>query len=110
MDQTVRAYDISSDKVRCMMSLRHDHYISSLALSPDNSLLAVGGQSSEITIWSVRDQKLLRSFYLPQVDVEMDRQSEEDPLSKQVFDLNWSSEGAVIAAGIEKQVVILDIR
>ena len=55
VDQTVRAYDISGDKVRCIMSLRHDHDISSLALSPDNSLLAVGGQSSEISIWSVRD-------------------------------------------------------
>ena len=53
---------------------------------------------------------MLRSFYLPQEDAEMNDKSEEDPLSKQVFDLNWSSEGAVIAAGIEKQVVILDVR
>ena len=47
---------------------------------------------------------------MPQEDAEMNDKSEEDPLSKQVFDLNWSSEGAVIAAGIEKQVVILDVR
>lgn len=37
------------------MTLMHDHLIGSLALSPDNTMLAVGGQSSEISIWSLRD-------------------------------------------------------
>ena len=37
------------------MTLMHDHLISSLALSPDNSMLAVGGQGSEISVWSLRD-------------------------------------------------------
>lgn len=34
-------------------------------MSPDNSLLAVGGQNSEIYVWSLKDQKLLRCFYNP---------------------------------------------
>lgn len=47
------------------MQLKHDHFVSSLALSPDNSMLAVGGLNSEVSIWSLRDQKLLRVFYKP---------------------------------------------
>jgi hypothetical protein len=34
---------------------------------------------------------------------------DEDLNSKAVFDLNWSHDGTVIAAGIEKQVLMLDI-
>ena len=35
---------------------------------------------------------------------------EDDPHCKQVFDLNWSCDGTVLAAGIEKYVVMLDMR
>ena len=34
---------------------------------------------------------------------------DEDLNSKAVFDLNWSHDGTVIAAGIEKQVLMIDI-
>ena len=79
----------------------------SLALSPDNQLLAVGGQNSDIYIWTIKDQKLIRSFSSPnQTNVAL----EEDPDSKAVFDINWSCDGTVVAAGMEKNVVMLDMR
>ena len=31
-------------------------------------------------------------------------------LSYDIFDINWSNDGTVIAAGFEKNVVMLDIR
>lgn len=49
--------------------------MSSLALSPDNSLLAVGGQNSEVSVWSLRDQKLLRVFYKPDKVIAVKRKS-----------------------------------
>ena len=35
---------------------------------------------------------------------------DDDPESKAVFDINWSCDGTVVAAGIEKNVVMLDMR
>lgn len=35
---------------------------------------------------------------------------EEDPHSRQVFDLNWANDGSVLAAGIERQVIMLDMK
>ena len=37
-------------------------------------------------------------------------EEEEDPHSRQVFDLNWSNDGSVLAAGIERQVIMLDMK
>ena len=69
--------------------------------------MAVGGQNSDIYIWTIKDQKLIRSFSSPtQTNVAL----EEDPDSKAVFDINWSCDGAVVAAGMEKNVVMLDMR
>ena len=62
MDQAVRLYDIARNKAECLMTLRHPVHIGSLALSPDNSMLAVGGQNSDIFIWSLKDQRLIRTF------------------------------------------------
>lgn len=35
---------------------------------------------------------------------------DDEPESKAVFDINWSCDGTVVAAGIEKNVVMLDMR
>ena len=37
-------------------------------------------------------------------------EDEEDPHSRQVFDLNWANDGSVLAAGIERHVVMLDMK
>lgn len=65
MDQNVKLYDIASNRAEHLITLYHDNHVSRLSLSPDNSLLAVGGQNSEIYVWSLKDQKLLRCFYNP---------------------------------------------
>ena len=109
MDLAIRLYDIARNKAECLMTLRHDSPVGSLSLSPDNSLLAVGGQNSDIYIWSLKDQKLIRSFYNPSQSKES-AQNEQDDYSKAIFDINWSSDGTVVAAGFEKSVVMLDMR
>jgi len=37
-------------------------------------------------------------------------EDEEDPHSRQVFDLNWANDGSVLAAGIERHVIMLDMK
>jgi len=89
------------------MTLHHQTHIGSLSLSPDNSLLAVGGQNQDIYIWSLKDQKLLRTFVSPHTD---HTGNELDHNAKAVFDINWSNDGTVVAAGFERSVVMLDMR
>lgn len=65
MDQNVKLYDIASNQAVHLITLYHDNHVGRLSLSPDNSLLSVGGQNSEIYVWSLKDQKLLRCFFNP---------------------------------------------
>jgi WD40 repeat protein len=55
MDQTIKLYDIARNKAECLITLKHENPIISLSLSPDNQLLAVGGENSDIYIWSLKD-------------------------------------------------------
>lgn len=109
MDQNIRLYDIARNKAECLMTLKHQCHIGSLSLSPDNSLLAVGGQNQDIYVWSLKDQKLIRSFFNPSASLE-NAGNEFDANSKAVFDINWSSDGTMVAAGFERCVVMLDMR
>ena len=43
VDQQVRVFNIARNFAECLITLNHDHQVICLALSPDNSLLAVGG-------------------------------------------------------------------
>lgn len=112
MDQSIKLFDITRNKVECLITLKHESHIDCLSLSPDNSLLAVGGQNSDIYIWSLKHQTLLRSFYTPSASMQniSDTHQDADPNIKGVFDINWSTDGTVIAAGIYKSVVMLDMR
>jgi len=61
-DCHVRVFNIASQQAECVLSLKHDNHQFCLAVSPDNQLLAVGGQNSDICVWSLKDKKLLKSF------------------------------------------------
>lgn len=43
MDQNVKLYDIASNQAVHLITLYHDNHVGRLSLSPDNSLLTVGG-------------------------------------------------------------------
>jgi hypothetical protein len=58
----------------------------------------------------LKDQQLIKSFYNPNPVNEAENNNEFDANNKAVFDINWSSDGTVVAAGFEKSVVMLDIR
>lgn len=82
-----------------------------MALSPDNQILAVGGQNSDIYIWSLKNQKLIRSFgsnALEKGQDELMANQEKDPI--EIIDINWSNDGTMLAAGFEKSLVLLDMR
>ena len=40
----------------------HDSSVLSISFNPDNKLLASGGISDELFIWSLNDQKIIRGF------------------------------------------------
>jgi WD40 repeat protein len=105
-DMAVRLYDIARTKAECLMTLRHQSPIGSLSLSHDNSFLAVGGQTSEIFIWSLKDQKLVLNFFDPSIT----SLNQADGCNKAVCDINWSNDGTFISAGYEDKVVMLDMR
>lgn len=74
-------------------------------------MLAVGGQNSDIYVWSMKDQKLIRSFGATKIDKSDDVQMNdcnEEPM--EIIDINWSNDGTMIAAGFEKSLVLLDMR
>lgn len=74
-------------------------------------MLAVGGQNSDIYVWSMKDQKLIRSFGATKIDKSDDVQMNdcnEEPM--EIIDINWSNDGTMIAAGFEKSIVLLDMR
>jgi|TARA_B110000285_G_scaffold119960_1_gene135747 hypothetical protein len=74
-------------------------------------VLAVGGQNSDIYVWSLKDQKLIRSFGTNAIDKADDVQMNDcnqEPM--EIIDINWSNDGTMIAAGFEKSLVLLDMR
>ena len=82
-----------------------------MALSPDNQILAVGGQNSDIYIWSLKNQKLIRSFGSNALEKGQDElmvNQEKEPI--EIIDINWSNDGTMLAAGFEKSLVLLDMR
>ena len=82
-----------------------------MALSPDNQILAVGGQNSDIYIWSLKNQKLIRSFGSNALEKGQDQlmvNQEKEPI--EIIDINWSNDGTMLAAGFEKCLVLLDMR
>jgi WD40 repeat protein len=94
-----------------MITFRHESQITSLALSPDNQILAVGGQNSDIYIWSLKNQKLIRSFGSNALEKGQDElmvNQEKEPI--EIIDINWSNDGTMLAAGFEKSLVLLDMR
>jgi len=59
MDMTVKLFNIGKTNQRntaeCLFTLKHENLLISMALSPDNSLLAVGGENSDIYVWSLKE-------------------------------------------------------
>ena len=70
----------------------------SLSFSPDNTLLASGGFIDELLIWSLREKKIIKGYESP------------NKQGGTVFDVNFSHDGIMLAAGNNKSVIIFDIR
>ena len=51
----------------------------------------------------------MKTFYNPSSQVT-ETQNEQDAHSKAIFDINWSFDGTVVAAGFGKSVVMVDVR
>jgi WD40 repeat protein len=61
-------------------------------------MLSSGGFDDGLILWSIKEQKIIKSF------------SRAEKPGGIVFDVNWSHDGKMLAAGNNKSVVILDIR
>mmetsp|Transcript_3967 Transcript_3967/g.5967 ORF Transcript_3967/g.5967 Transcript_3967/m.5967 type:complete len:210 (-) Transcript_3967:18-647(-) len=116
-DKKVRIFNIAHAKPDLVGALKHDCEILCMGLSPDNKFLAVGGEQRDIFIWSFADKKLLRRFKgFPERSFR-EVASGEGPSdaamaneeSTQVFGIGWSFDGATVAAGIERSIVVLEV-
>ena len=98
IDSRLRVFDLTSSQAVCVMSINLNHSPSSIALSPDNQLLAVGGISSQISIWCLQNKKQLKQINNPYQKEEDDQMDDYDPNQMQILDLNWSLDGKYLAA------------
>lgn len=71
----------------------------SLAFNPENKLLASGGLTDELFIWSLQDKKVIKGFEVSQKQA-----------GGMVLDTNWSHDGIMLAAGNNKLITLFDIR
>ena len=91
-----------------------------MGLSPNNKFLAVGGEHQDIFIWCLTEKKLLRKFKgvsdtkllglhkddSNQSDAYMNGEEED---TMEVFDIGWSCDGGMVAAGLQRSLLILDV-
>ena len=61
-------------------------------------MLASGGFTDELLIWSLREKKIIKGYESPQKSGGV------------VFDVNFSHDGIMLAAGNNKSVILFDIR
>ena len=82
-----------------ILNLNNRSSVLSLSFNTDNKLLASGGISDELFIWSLQDKKIIRGF-------EVSQKSQ----GGMVLDTNWSHDGILLSAGNNKLVTLFDIR
>ncbi len=70
-----------------------------MSFNPDNKLLASGGISDELYIWSLQDKKIIRGFEVSQ-----------KAQGGMVLDTSWSHDGLMLSAGNNKLITLFDIR
>ena len=69
-----------------------------MSFSHDNQLLSSGGSQDELIIWSIRDNKIVKGYESSQKSGGV------------IYDVNFSHDGIMLAAGNNKSVVLFDIR
>lgn len=69
-----------------------------MSFSPNNQFLATAGLDEHILIWSLKDKRIIKAF------------KKEEEFQGLMYDLDWSHDGSFLAAGIQKSVLILDVR
>lgn len=66
-DKTVKLWDVETGKM--MKSLEaHDGPVMKVAFSPDFRYLASGANDGSISLWSMRDQQLVKKFKMKPAD------------------------------------------
>jgi len=92
----IKIWDLQTD--RLAQTLAHDGPLSSLAFSPDGTLLASGGQDNRVKMWRVEGWKAAYTIHGP------DKQSET---GQSVFALAFAADGHTLAIGGDAGTILL---
>lgn len=92
-DSTIKLWDI--EKGKSLITIRqHTGPANAVAFSNDCEYLASGGSDGTVQLYSLRNQKLVKSF----------------PVSGKVCDVAWSFDNQILAASYPLNVLLLDLR
>ena len=112
----VRIWDLGSRKRQCTLREssvgRIGKGLRVVAFSPDDTLLAVGTDLGVVEVWNVDQQKLQFSLTATTCFAPGDRPGQqsaeaESPDRKNVFSIDFSLDGALLAAGLDDCTVRL---
>ncbi len=92
-DCTIKLWDIEKGKEYLTLK-NHTAPVNSVAFSHDCEYLASGGADGTVQLYSLRNQKLVKSF----------------PGSGRICDVAWSFDNQVLAASYPLNVLLLDLR
>lgn len=92
-DGTIKLWDIEKGKERGTLK-NHQNAIKALAFSPNSEYLASGGSDSTLQLYSMRNQKVVKTVQLVGT----------------VSDVGWSWDNQILAAAYPNNVLLLDLR
>ena len=99
-DGAVKVWDI--ERGTCITTFNNHHgVVNRVAFSKDCKYLASGGEDGTVKIYSLNDQKLIKSA--------PNRDNKELSIKK-VYDIAWNSNSENLAAACQAGVLLLDLR
>ena len=92
-DSTIKLWDI--DKGKSAVTLKHHNSgVNTIAFSHDCEYLASGSDDGTVQLYSLRNQKLVKSL----------------PVTGKVWEVAWSHDNQILAAAYSLSVLLLDLR
>jgi len=99
-DKSVKIWDMETGK--CVVTFNyHTEAVNAVAFSPNCEYLSSGGENGTVKIYSIRNQKLIKSLSLPE---------DTNFLSKRIVGLDWDLESRTVAAACFSCIILIDMR
>ena len=88
----IRLWNTETDDTFDIQFADRPEWLRAMAFSPDGYRIVIGSSEKKVQMWDAKDGVLLTSFF------------EEQPIEKTIMDITISSDGALIAVVMPKQI------